>query len=350
MRYTPPTYEQIPTIDQMVASMDRTVSGLEPTKRRLALALRRFMVAAALDHDRPPQNVVVIGNSGGGKTFLIRRLLDACPVIWAESDATAFSDVGYIGRDLTSMYLGLTEQRWRGARGDDEPPWTQQEMTKLAARWGVVVIDEWDKLKTNRQRVPGEREVGRALQTELLKLVEGVDALAKRNDDDRGVMISTHNILHIAVGAFQGLSAIVARDIAREGIPPPANAYMRTNIINLCDYGFLEELVGRFSTIVTLPPLDAAHMARILREHVVPEFERQCADDGIELTVDDGAISTMATRAASLPIGARALAPMVDESLAVNWSHDQRGDTLRLTTQSVLAETSVLERSLAGVA
>jgi ATP-dependent Clp protease ATP-binding subunit ClpX len=343
MRFTPPTYDEIPTVAQMVATMDRTVSGLPQVKLRLALMLRRFMVSAAKGHARPPQNVVVIGPSGGGKTYLIRRLLEACPVVWSESDATAFSDVGYIGRDLTSVYLGLIEAKWRGRRGDEEPPWTQQEMTALAARWGVVVIDEFDKLKTNKVRVPGEREVGRALQTELLKLVEGVDALAKRNDDDRGVMIPTHNILHIAVGAFQGLNAIVARDLAKEG-NVPENAYLRTSIINLCDYGFLEELVGRFSTIVTLPPLDAAHMARILREHVIPEFHRQCADDGITLAVDEGALSTAAQRAAGLPIGARALAPMVDDCLAPNWALALPGDTLRLTATSVEHSTSELVR------
>jgi len=351
MRFTPPTYDQIPTVAQMVTAMDRTISGLAPVKLRLALTLRRFMVTAALDHDRPPQNVVVIGPSGGGKTFLIRHLLEACPVVWAESDATAFSDVGYIGRDLTSMYLGLMEQRWRGTRGEEgePPPWTQQEMVKLASRWGVVVIDEFDKLKTNKVRVAGEREVGRALQYELLKLVEGVDVLAKRTDADRGMMIPSHNILHIAVGAFQGLNSIVAKDLARDGVTPPENAYLKTSIINLCDYGFLEELVGRFSTIVTLPPLDASHLSRILREHVVPEFQRQCADDGITLVVDEGAISMASAKAAGLPIGARALAPMIDDCLAANWALAQPGDALRLTASSVEATTSVLDRGM-GVA
>jgi ATP-dependent Clp protease ATP-binding subunit ClpX len=348
VRYEPPTYTAIPSVDAMVAQMDRTVSGLDLVKRRLALSLRRFMVAGARDHDRPPQNVLVIGPSGGGKTFILRELLDSIPAIWAEVDATSFSDVGYVGRDVTSGYLGLFGSRWRGTREDAEPPHTQREIVTLAERWGVLVIDEFDKLRAPARPKEGERQVGRALQTELLKLAEGVDAQVKRNDEDRGVMFATHNVLHIAVGAFQGLNAIVGRDMLREGVDPPPDAYMKANIFNVIEYGFLEELVGRFSTIVTLPVLDAGHMGRILREHIVPDFERQCADDGITLTVDEGALMALSSRAAGLPIGARALAPMVDDCLAVNWGNAQRGDQLRLTAESVKADTSVLVRPVAA--
>jgi ATP-dependent Clp protease ATP-binding subunit ClpX len=275
-------------------------------------------------------------------------LLDAIPVIWCDADATSFSDVGYVGRDLSSMYLGLLDAKWRGKRGDDEPPHSMADMTSLAARWGVVVVDEWDKMRTNRVKVAGEREVGRALQAELLKLVEGVTTLVKRNDDDRGVMLPTHNIMHIAVGAFQGLNDIVGEDMRREGIDPPANAYQKTNIFNLVKYGFLEELVGRFSTIVTLPPLDAGAMARILREHVIPDFERQCADDGIALSVDAGALFAAASRASGLPIGARALAPLIDDCLARNWSAATAGDQLKLTAEGVKTDSSLLVRPVAA--
>jgi ATP-dependent Clp protease ATP-binding subunit ClpX len=347
-RFTPPTYEAIPSVDQMVTSMDRTVSGLEQIKRRLALALRRFMVAAAKDHDRPPQNIIVIGPSGGGKTFLLRQLLSSIPVIWTDVDATAFSDVGYVGRDLSSMYLGLMSPKWRGARGQAEPPYLSPEMVSLASRWGVMVLDEADKLRAPARPKEGERQVGRALQAELLKLVEGVDTMVKRTDDERGVMLPTHNILHIAVGAFQGLDSIVSKDLVREGISPPPAAYQKATIFNIIEYGFLEELVGRFSTILTLPPLDSGSMARILREHVIPDFERQCADDGITLIVDEGAIHAASSKAAGLPIGARALAPMIDDCLAKQWGEAQRGDQLKLTAEGIKTDTCLLVRPVAA--
>lgn len=360
MRFEPPAVEDIPSVDALVASMDRTVSGLLPTKRRLALTLHRFMVAAANGNPRPRHNVLMLGPSGGGKTHIVRALLEACPVVWAEVDATAFSDVGYVGRDLTSMYLGLLEPRWRGhgaprAKGqpppdDAERPHTQQEMVRIAERWGVVVIDEIDKINAPARPKEGERQVGQALQAELLKLSEGVETLAKRNDEDRGVLIATHNILHIAVGAFQGLNARVARrenpEIDLWNVPP--NAYMKTTIYDVINYGFKEELVGRFATIVTLPPLESGHIARIFREHVLPDFERQCTDDGLELIVEEGAVSVLAAKVAGLPIGARALGPMLDDCLAPQWALAQPGDRLRVTAESVLADTAVLERAVAA--
>lgn len=359
MRFTPPTYDAIPSVEQMVTAMDRTVSGLPTVKRRLALVLRRFMVAAAKDHDRPPQNVVVIGPSGGGKTFLIRQLLDAVPVIWTDADASAFSETGYVGREFSSMYLGLWDSKFKGKsasrrRGeapnpDAEKPYSQAEITALAARWGVMIVDEFDKIRASARPTPtGERQVGRGLQSELLKLVEGVNALVKRNDDDAGVFFPTHNVLHIAVGAFQGLDSIVAKDLVRDGITPPAAAYQKATIFNIIEYGFLEELVGRFSTIITLPPLDAGSMAQILREHVIPDFERQCADDGISLEVDDGALFAAASKASGLPIGARALAPMIDDCLAKNWSEAKRGDCLKLTAEGIKTDSCLLVRPVAA--
>jgi ATP-dependent Clp protease ATP-binding subunit ClpX len=346
MRFNPPVLEDIPSVREMVALMDETVTGLEATKLRLALHMRRFMLSALHDRATPPQNVLVIGPSGGGKTFMLRKLLEVIPVIWTEANATEFSDVGYVGRDLASAYLGLFQPKWRGHKGDEAGMWAAPEMTALAERWGVVIIDEFDKLRADAVPKQGERAVGRALQAELLKLSEGTEALAKRNDDDRGVFINTQHILHIAVGAFQGLNRTVAFRDNPELDPAniPANAYERCTIFDIIKYGFLEELVGRFSTIVTLPPLDSKHMARILRDHVLPAFREACYDDGVYLEIEDGAVAQLATRSSGLPIGARALVPMLDDCLHKNWAQAQRGDTLLLTAASVIADSSVLMR------
>jgi ATP-dependent Clp protease ATP-binding subunit ClpX len=350
MKFTPPAFEDIPSVRAMVGQMDEHVSGLEPTKLRLANHLRRFMISASRGRDTQPQNVLVIGPSGGGKTYLLRRLLESCPVIWTEANATEFSDVGYVGRDIASAYLGLLQPKWRGHGAKVEPSWTQQEMVSLAQRWGVVIIDEFDKLYAAAVPKQGERSVGRALQAELLKLSEGTEALAKRSDEDRGVFINTQHILHIAVGAFQGLNRTVAfRDnpeLDPNNVPP--DAYLRTTIFDVIRYGFLEELVGRFSTIVTLPPLDSAHMARILQEHIIPAFVEACADDGITLEVESGAISAFSTRAKGLPIGARALVPMLDDCLHANWSVAAPGDLIRLTASGVLTDSSTLHKALAA--
>lgn len=346
MRFRPPTYEEIPSVEALIAAADERVSGLDRVKRRLALTLRRFMVAAAMGHPRPRQNAIVLGGTGGGKTYLITEMLKACPVVWTEANATEYSDVGYMGRDLTSMYLGLTAPRWRGRRGDEEPPWPQQAMAAIAERWGVVVIDEWDKLRTNRVVQAGERQVGRALQAELLKLVEGAEALVRHSDSDHGVLMRTHNILHIAVGAFAGIESTIARSL--EETHPREKLIEQVQVGDIIEYGFLEELVGRFSTLLPLPTLDAAHLSRIFREHVLPDFQRQCADDGIELVVDEGAVMQMGNRAAGSRIGARRLGPDLDDCLNDAWSRAHPGDRIVLDARGVLAVSARLETRAAA--
>ena len=228
-------------------------------------------------------------------------------------------------------------------------PGRRPEISEHAERWGVVIIDEFDKLRTNRVKVAGEREVGRALQAELLKLIEGGEVLCKRNDEDRGVLLRTHNIMHIAVGAFQGINDVVVKDFEQAGqsVPMREQAYTKASTANLIDYGFLEELVGRFSTIVTLPPLDGAHLSRIFREHVVPAFERECRADGIELIVEEGAISEVGNEMQGMRIGARALGPKLDECLAMTWARARRGDRIRVTARSITTNTSELEQAVA---
>ena len=341
----------------MVAAMDTKVSGLEMIKPRLALAMRRFMLAAVNDRPRPSENIIVLGPTGGGKTLSLRTLLDFCPVIWAEGNATEYSDVGYRGRDLTSMYLGLLGPRWRGMnpprrKGEQRETvevWPERQMTALAERWGVVVLDEFDKLR-NGSKKGEERDVGKVLQAELLKLVEGTDTLARKNDEERGVFLRTHNILHIAAGAFQGINEIVLKDLREAGmnIRNTAHAYEKVSQANLIDYGFMEELIGRFPTIITLPVLQGGHLARVLREHIVPPIMVQCADDDLELEITEGALTALGQEAMGFRVGARALSSLLNECLTEQWTKAQPGDKLFLDTEGVIHKTCTLIPSSAA--
>ena len=342
--FTPPTIDQVPSAQEMVAIMDRTVAGLTRVKKRLAVALRRFLVSAALGRDIRPTNMLLIGGSGSGKTHIVRALLSSVPCIWADVSVTSYSDVGYIGRDLASMYLDLAGPDFRGSRRGDEKPIALREFVPLIERFGVVVLDEFDKLRA--QQKPGERQVGLALQHELLTMVEGTEVLVRRNEEDRGgFSLNTRGILHIAVGAFPGLSAYVARDLGVEAEP---HHYQEASLVNLCHYGFTEELIGRFSTVLTLPPLDVGAMARILREQIVPVFTAQFADEGVQLVVDDGAINAAASKCALLPIGARALAPLIDECLWAPAFDARPGDRLELTPEGISRGHANLVRGLAA--
>lgn len=343
--FNPPELKHIPSAAAMVGRMDITVAGLPKLKRRLAVSLRRFMVSAALGRNHKPANLLLIGPSGGGKTHTVRALLQTLPVIWCEVNALEYSDIGYIGRDISSMYLGLAGPQFRGSRLDGEKPIRTRQFVPLMERWGVVVFDEFDKLRSINKN-PGDRHTGLALQNELLKLVEGSEVLVRLGEDDKnGFTLRTHNILHIAVGAFAGLNAYVARDL---GVDSEPHLYEQASLINLIHYGFIEELIGRFSTVLTLPPLDVASMARILREQIIPVFEQQYADDGVQLVVDDGAINAAASKCVVLPIGARALAPLIDECLWAPSYDAQPGDRLELTADGISRHHATLVRAVAA--
>lgn len=350
MRFEPPTLEQIPTVSEMVEAMDVEVSGLELVKPRLALTMRRFMVAAAKNRPRPQQNVIVLAPTGTGKTHVLRCLLAVCPVIHAEVNMTEYSDVGYRGRDLTSMYLGLVGPQYRGVHGDDPPPWQQRDVVALAERWGVMVLDEFDKLRSSPKPSDKDREVGKILQAELLKLVEGTDAICRRNDEDRGFLVSTHGIMHIGVGAFQGINAVVLKDLreAGIGIANETHAFEKASPANLIDYGFLEELMGRFATIIALPPLNSGHLARIFREHVVPPVALQCADDDLELVVEEGAIAQAGNEASGFRLGARALSMILNECIEKQWAAARPGDQLVLTAEGVIHRSCDLRPAVAA--
>lgn len=306
---------------QMIATMDETVAGLEKVKRRLAVTLRRFMLAAASGQDWQPQNLMIAGPTGGGKTWLLTHLLASIPVIWTETSATEYSDVGYHGRDLTEMYLPLVKNNKKA----------------LAERWGVVLFDEIDKIRVRednpmkQQNAGGnDRQVGKILQYELLKLVEGVETWIGRGDT-QGVGLKTHGILHIGMGAFQGIESNIARNHAADG-RDDFHELMDTE--DLIEYGFVPELVGRFATIVPLPPLRTADMIRILHEQIVPKWMTRAEIEGLKLEIDRGAVHNIANEATKHPLGARSLEPILDEWTWDAWSLAEPGQRIVLNVDN----------------
>lgn len=333
--FRPPTPEAIPSIEEMIRLMDRTVAGLKEQKERLAVVMRDHMISAALGRSWRPANLLVIGPTGGGKTYLLRRLLEAIPVIWCEVAMTEFSDVGYHGRDLTSAYLGLTQRSWRET--DEHGRMVSAALHReRAERFGVVLLDEWDKLRTNRTSIPGERQVGKVLQFELLKLVEGTEVEVQQNPEAPGFLFKTHHILHVAIGAFDGINTLMQRlnhwpDFREDG-------YLQATPEDFIEYGFIPELMGRFATILCLPPLKADQLVRILREQLLPQAVQQLQDDGLTLQVDEGALISIANQAMNHAIGARALEPIIQKVLWRGRKLGRPGDTIVLDPQAVAQE------------
>ncbi len=355
----PASVAELPTVDQLVAIADEKVAGLDSEKRRIALLLRRHMVSAVTNSQVKVPNLLVLGPSGGGKTFLLTVMLSACPLIWTEASATEYSDVGYMGRDLVSMYAPLLSSKWRGIKGADETFHTQREMIDLAQRFGVVLLDEFDKLRITGEARPGKkkgggsgatRDVGRVLQAELLKLVEGTEM--EMPIGGRPVDFHTHHVLHIAMGAFEGLPELiheVDNEIHGEPADPPTpaeleNLHMEVDPYDIMRYGFMQELVGRFSNIVPLPSLNVAALHRILREHVIPSYRAEMEAEGIGFAVEDGAGTEIASKALRTKIGARALVPEVERHLWRRWSEAKPGDEITLRVAGATGVFAELHR------
>lgn len=323
----------------MVAAVSAEVAGLDALKQRLAVTLHRHLMAGLHDQPKTIPNVVVIGPSGGGKTHTVRALLRASGLPFVEANATQVSDVGWIGADLSSILMPFLG-----------PPWAtdgreRKALVPLVERFGVVVIDEFDKwraildLRANR----GERQPQKILQAEMLRMAEGDHVISRRGDEGYGQSFFTGNMLFIAVGAFQGLNGVVED---RLGFDNP-RAYEQAQPEDIGRYGFLDELVGRFSTILALPPLDPTQLSRVLVDRIWPAYVALAALDGLELTATQPALLKLAQRAAMRPIGARALAPLLEEMLWQPWHAAQPGQRIVLDVAEVDANRARLEELVA---
>jgi ATP-dependent Clp protease ATP-binding subunit ClpX len=319
----------------MVAAVAGQVAGLQALKMRLAVTLHRHLMTGMAGRPRAIPNVVVVGPSGGGKSHTVRMMLEASGLPFIEVSMTSFSDVGWVGRDLASMMVEFLGPPWCERR-------ERREMVPLAERFGVVVLDEWDKLRATLELgQTRDRQPQRVLQAELLRMVEGEVVLSRRHDDDHPWPFWTGNVLFVAVGAFQGLNRVVEDRLDRDD----RRAYEQAIPEDIARYGFLDELVGRFSTILALPPLDPTQLHRVLVDRVWPAYVAMAADDGVELVATQPALLKVAARAAQRPIGARALAPELEKMLWRPWHSAQPGMRMVLDVAEVDGECARLEET-----
>lgn len=321
--WAPP--ERAPSIDEMIAAMDERVAGLPDAKAQLAVLLHRHAMAGINQRDVKLPNVLVIGESGGGKTHTVNAACEVAGLPFIEVNATQFSEVGFAGLDVSQMLAGFWGPRWC------PPPAKRQAIIPLAERFGVVVIDEIDKWAFHPNLK--ERQPQRVLQAELLRFVEGEVARVREKDSEMGTPFDTTHLLFIGTGAFQSLGQMVD--------PTDPQAYTKADSSHIEKYGFLTELAGRFSTIIGLPRLDSNAMARILREQVWPSYVQQMEDDGLEVLVEDAALRRIGDIAIQKYTGARGLIPELERLLRHAWRQARPGGVVRLSLDDVDAGRAV---------
>lgn len=268
-------------------------------------------------------NILLLGPSGSGKTLLAATLARLVGVPFVIADATTLTQAGYVGEDVESVLAHLLD----AAEGN-----------VASAEWGIVYIDEIDKLARSPESPLGIRDVsGEGVQQALLKLVEGsqvkVPAKGRRRNDGNNTdtVIDTSNILFIVGGAFAGLEDVIAKRLTpkRQGIgfhsspdiPPHPDAATIARSIepeDLRRFGMIPEFIGRFPVIAALEPLDEDALLRILtepRNALVSQYRTLFAYDNIELHFTTEALRAIARLAQKRGTGARGLRGIMEHIL-----------------------------------
>jgi ATP-dependent Clp protease ATP-binding subunit ClpX len=303
--------------------LDRFVIQQEEAKKVLSVALcdHYHHVQLALRGKAHPnytkQNIILIGPTGVGKTYLIRSVADLIGVPFVKGDATKFSETGYVGGDVED----LVRELMRRADGDIEQ-----------AQYGIIYIDEIDKIAASANMV-GRDVSGRGVQTNLLKLMEETEVPARAPNDIAGQIqavmelqrgkrtanvINTKHILFIVSGAFDGLETIVRRrspeasiGFASKGpVPTSTETLQHAQTRDFIEFGFEPEFIGRLPVRVVCQPLTAEDLFHILKDSegsLLRQYEQDFAAYGIEVTFEQAAMQRMAERAAEEQTGARGL-------------------------------------------
>ena len=307
--------------------LDEYVIGQDEAKRVLAVAVynhykrlqQKTSESSTSDVEIEKSNIIMVGETGTGKTLLAKTIARLLNVPFAIVDATVFTEAGYVGEDVESILTRLLQ-----VCNYDVP----------AAERGIVYIDEIDKIARKGDNPSITRDVsGEGVQQGMLKLLEGTDVLVppqggRKHPEQKLIKINTQNILFICGGAFDGIDKVIARRVQTNTIGFNVDKELQDNMkknllryVNAPDlktFGLIPELLGRLPVVTHLDPLDAPTLRAILTEPknaLIKQYKKLFELEGINLSIDNPVLDFMVEKAVEYKLGARGLRSICESIL-----------------------------------